>query len=213
MAGASSRPAHVGLSVCEGFPSCRMQTATSPPKQRWRRAAPSFSCWSAVRCCGRHAWQAWRACLYERSPRQRCQGRMRGPTHVPSLSLPPPSPSLCPTPAVAYFGFLLSTISSLLDNQSLAARTSAAIQDRLLEVEGWMEGQGLPPTLQREIRWFYTCSWAPALGEAAAGALLHCRLGVCCGWSCSRVGSTAESRLVSHRRSALPRRARHASPV
>ncbi|KAL4447949.1 hypothetical protein ABPG75_005168 [Micractinium tetrahymenae] len=66
----------------------------------------------------------------------------------------------------AYFGYILSTIGSLMDDTSPAAKRSAAIRERLQEADSWMRSLSLPLQLERDIRRFYAASWEPELAQS-----------------------------------------------
>eukprot|EP00887_Chlorella_sp_A99_P007803 scaffold20.g7803.t1 len=68
---------------------------------------------------------------------------------------------------VCYFGFLISSVSSIMSSASADARRSAALRERVQEVEAWMLEEHMPSTLRRAIKRHYLGTWRPSHEQEA----------------------------------------------
>ncbi|KAL4433441.1 hypothetical protein ABPG77_010294 [Micractinium sp. CCAP 211/92] len=62
---------------------------------------------------------------------------------------------------VAFFGYIISTATSILSASGPSARRNAAVREKLEDAEEVMQQLALPRTLRRKIRTFYADQWVP----------------------------------------------------
>lgn len=62
--------------------------------------------------------------------------------------------------AVSYFGYIISTVSSVLRNSGENSARNKAVMDKMQGVEAWMRRRHLPKQLKQQIRQFYIQSWS-----------------------------------------------------